>query len=245
MGIDLAYLATDMTDDEFARIVLSSGDFFPGFYRFTLGDRNYEQGQLSPNGLIAAALGGVEYTRDQWMRVTKQRMRSMDTRSMERSDYAIHEMLHDKYIEWMVSASEYDIALIEIDATIDSIQPETTYFFMGSLVRFEYDEFLIGYDTLRGDALICVPMKFTTAKSYIESLYRNRTKDLFLPADVVASLLFVDDIGAVNMNTETLNRLIMCHPNSIVIASNRDRSKHLPIRWAKDIILTEVTSASA
>lgn len=246
MSIDLAYLATDVTDNEFAHIVLSSGDFFPGFYRFTLGDRNYERGQLSPKGLVSATLSNIQYTRSQWMYITKQRLRSMDERSMERSDYAIHEMLHDKYVEWMVSAKQYDIALIEIDNGPSTIFPETTYFFMGALIRFTRDSFHIGYDMLRDKTTLTIPLQFTEAQEYVSELYQDRVCDLFLPADIVAALSFDDnDNGSLSATTETLNRLLMCDANSVVIASNRERSKHLPIRWAKDIILTEVTDEFA
>ena len=60
-----------LSSDEFVKWVLSAGDFFPGFYRFTMGDRNEEKGQLTIPGLLDAYFSGAEYTREEWTRFCK------------------------------------------------------------------------------------------------------------------------------------------------------------------------------
>ena len=42
------------------------------------------------------------------------------------------------------------------------------------------------------------------------------------------------------MTDDSLSRAVISDSNNVVIASNRDVSKHIPIRWAKDILLTDI-----
>ena len=246
MAIDLIKLGTQLTDKEFAKIILSSGDLFPGFYRFTLGTRNHEDGQLSINGLVRVFLSQISigelYDREEWTRYTKIKHDSLDDRNKSRSDYAIYELLDTRYLSWMTTAKTYDIALIEIDNSVEEINTDTTYFFMGSMIRFTESEMLIGYDALRQTSVMSVPIEFGECVEYINSIYtKSQIKDLFLTSDIVASLSFdTEDMGSLHMTDSSLERCMTCHPNSVVISSNRDVSAKLPMRWAKDILLSEV-----
>ncbi len=229
------------SDRELVQTLLSSGDFFPGFYRFTMGDRNYEKGQLTPSGLVGVFLGGHTFNRDRWTAFTRQRHKTANIRSAERSDMAIYELLDVAYYEWMVEAKSYDIAVIEIDNGPDEIALDTTYFLMGSFIRFTDTHVLVSYDLLRGEWLDAYEYPFDEAKAFIKQIYGASTKDFFLPSDCVATLEFDgSDIGELRMSDETVARVLTIHHNSVIIASNRDASAHLPIRWAKDILLTNV-----
>lgn len=244
MAIDLIHLARNITDEEFAKIILSSGDFFPGFYRFTLGDRNYEPGQLSISGMLFAYFAqvstGVFYTRSQWTSYCKIRHAALDDRNKSRSDSAVYDIIDKGYLKWMTNASQFDIALLEIDKSVHSIEQDTTYFFMGSMIRFTSDQLLLGYDVLRNTHIIAVPINFAEIKQYVENIYGENLYKLFNYANLVATLSFDNDIGALSMSDQTVELCLLAYDNSLVIASNRDASKHIPIRWAKDILLTEV-----
>jgi len=244
MAIDLLYLANNITDQEFAKLVVSSGDYFPGFYRFTMGDRNHERKQLSLKGLLACyfdqEVNSKKYTREQWTTYTKERHQFLDARNSSRSDSSVYEMLDQGYLKWMTGAREYDIALIEIDSGVDRIALDKTYFFMGSLIRFEKDSLSLGFDLLRNESVLTIDTDTSELIEYTERMYQSHLKDFFLPADCVASLEMVDDTGTLSMSDKTVARSMTSDSNTVVIASNRDVSKQVPIRWAKDIILTEV-----
>jgi len=244
MAIDLLYLANNITDQEFAKLVVSSGDYFPGFYRFTMGDRNHERKQLSLKGLLACyfdqEVNSKKYTREQWTTYTKERHQFLDARNSSRSDSSVYEMLDQGYLKWMTGAREYDIALIEIDSGVNRIALDETYFFMGSLIRFQKDSLSLGFDLLRNESVLTIDTDTSELIEYTERMYQSHLKDFFLPADCVASLEMVDDTGTLSMSDKTVARAMTSDSNTVVIASNRDVSKQVPIRWAKDIILTEV-----
>ena len=225
-----------ISDEEFVKTILSSGDFFPEFYRFTMGDRNEELGQLTIDGLLAAMFDKPK-DRKAWFKFTKHRLSCADTRNRERSDDAVYELINKKYTEWMLNGDTYDIAVIEIDNGVSSIEVDQTYFLMGSLIRFTKDHLLIGYDMLRDTATITVPINFNDIKEYCNTIYGKHLQDFFLPSDVVASVK--PDSGRVHMTDETMARAMTSHSNSVLIASNRDVSHDLPIRWAKDILLSD------
>ena len=244
MAIDLLYLANNITDQEFAKLIVSSGDYFPGFYRFTMGDRNHERKQLSLKGLIACyfdqEVNSKKYTREQWTTYTKERHHVLDARNSSRSDSWVYEMLDQGYLKWMTEAREYDIALIEIDSGVDRIALDETYFFMGSLIRFEKDSLSLGFDLLRNESVLTIETDTSELIEYTEKMYQSHLKDFFLPADCVASLKMNDNLGTLSMSDKTVARAMTSDSNTVVIASNRNVSKQIPIRWAKDIILTEV-----
>jgi len=244
MAIDLLYLANNITDQEFAKLVVSSGDYFPGFYRFTMGDRNHERKQLSLKGLLACyfdqEVNSKKYTREQWTTYTKERHQFLDARNSSRSDSSVYEMLDQGYLKWMTGAREYDIALIEIDSGVNRIALDETYFFMGSLIRFQKDSLSLGFDLLRNESVLTIKTDTSELIEYTERMYQSHLKDFFLPADCVASLEMVDGTGTLSMSDKTVARAMTSDSNTVVIASNRDVSKQVPIRWAKDIILTEV-----
>lgn len=223
-----------ISDEEFVKTILSSGDFFPGFYRFTMGDRNEEEGQLTIPGLVAAFF---DQKKHDWTAFTNKRLECADTRNRERSDDAVYELIKEKYTDWMLNAGKYDVAVIEIDNGDNKINPYRTYFFMGSLIRFTETHLQVGYDALREKSLLSIPYDYSIVRDYTHKIYGMHLADFFLPADLVATI--DTKTGKVKMSDDTIARVMTAHSNSILIASNRDRSKDLPIRWAKDILLTD------
>jgi hypothetical protein len=209
-----------------------------------MGDRNHERKQLSLKGLLACyfdqEVNSKKYTREQWTTYTKERHQFLDARNSSRSDSSVYEMLDQGYLKWMTGAREYDIALIEIDSGVNRIALDETYFFMGSLIRFQKDSLSLGFDLLRNESVLTIKTDTSELIEYTERMYQSHLKDFFLPADCVASLEMVDGTGTLSMSDKTVARAMTSDSNTVVIASNRDVSKQVPIRWAKDIILTEV-----
>lgn len=245
MSINLLHLAHNLTDEEYAKVILSSGDYFPGFYRFTMGDRNHEDGQLTVKGLTSRYFEQISlnktYSRADWTWFTKKRLKAQDLRNEAHSDYAIYELLDQTYKEWMLSPTEYDIAVIDIDCGVNELKLDQTYFFMGSLIRLSKGKLLIGYDYLRNSSVIEIPVDTDEIIRYTKQIYTENHKEFFLPADLVATVKFdSNQQGTIHMTDDSLSRAIISDSNNVVIASNRDVSKNIPIRWAKDILLSDI-----
>lgn len=231
--------------EEFVEYLLSSGDWFPGTYKFTMGERNTEKDQLSIAGLIAAYFSGKRYSRSEWMRHTLRRHTTVESNPHKLTDEAVYDVVDESYVNWMTKARTYDIAVFEIDSGHEDIEKNVTYFFMGSMIRFTDTSVLIGYDLLRSDWLREISIDFREVQRLVDVMYSDSVKDFFLPCDIVASLTFdEEDVGDLWITDETLTRVSIAHDNSVIYASNRDVSRYLPIRWAKDIILTEVSRDS-
>lgn len=242
MAINLFDLAYNLSPKQYAEIILSSGDYFPGFYRFTMGTRKYEPGQLTVSGLIKYYFNQQttnQYrSRTEWFQKSFERMNSLDGRLKSRSDYSIYELLNNKYKEWIETGSEYDIVVIETHNKKPFVINET-YFFMGALIRFTEDNILLGYDDYRDEYIESIPLTFEESSEIINRIYKDNFSDLFLPSKLIGNIIFKDDVGTLNISDELLNHIFTVDPNSVVIASNRTKSKSLSMRWAKDICLTD------
>jgi hypothetical protein len=242
MSLNLLKLK-NISDLDFCKTIISSGDFFPGFYRFTMGTKKYEKGQLTLSGLIKTyfqQITGKKYTRNQWTNYTIQKHNSLKSRNLSRSDFAVYELLDRSYLNWSTTAKEYDIAVLEINELVEKIKLDETYFFMGSLIRFSKNKFVIGYDFVDNSSLMEIKINIDDLIYYTENIYKNNLKKFFIKCDVIAKLIFNDDVGTLILNEKIINKIQFIDPNSVIISSNRDLSKDLPIRWAKDISLSEV-----
>jgi hypothetical protein len=241
MAINLFDLAYNLSPKKYAEIILSSGDYFPGFYRFTMGTRKYEPGQMTVSGLIKYYLNQQttnQYrNRTEWFQKSIERMYSLDQRLKNRSDYSIYDLLNKKYKEWIETGEEYDIVLIETQNKKSLIADET-YFFMGALIKFTEDSILLGYDNYRNEYVEKIPLDFKESFSIVNRIYGNNFSDLFLPSKLIGEITFQNEIGILNISDDLFNHILTVDSNSVVIASNRTKSKGLSMRWAKDICLT-------
>lgn len=237
MATNLIDLAYNLTPEQYIKIILSSGDYFPGFYRFTMGTRKIEFGQLTINGFIKSYFG-QKRTRSDWMKFMSERLNHLDERLKGRSDYAVYELLDKKYKEWVNNSSEYDIVLVETKNK-KQLEKDTTYFFMGALIRFTDDFVLLGYDDLRHSSAEIINVKYELVEEIINEMYPDNFSDLFLPAEIVGTLMFDGDVGELITNDIVVEKLLMVNEESVLFASNRNVSKKLSMRWAKDICLSD------
>jgi len=227
--IDLAYI----DDLEYAKIILSSGDYFPGFYRFTMGTRKYDQGQMTISGLLKAYFN-QPLTYGELMNYPCKRLEELDDRLKGRSDLAVYELLDEKYKSWMLHANEYDLVLLE-KHNLKDLEVDTTYFFMGALIRFTKDSILLGYDDYRKTTIETINAPFTFVKDYVSKIYSNFS-DLFIPAEVIGTII-IDELVTIDID---IKKLLTTDNSNVVFGSNRDASKNLSMRWAKDICFSEI-----
>ena len=227
--IDLAYI----DDVEYAKMILSSGDYFPGFYRFTMGTRKYDSGQMTISGLLKAYFNQPLSYGD-LMNYPCKRLNELDDRLKGRSDLAIYELLDEKYKSWMLHANQYDLVLLEKN-NLKDLQVDTTYFFMGALIHFTKDSILLGYDDYRKSTVETINVPFIFVKEYVSSIYENFS-DLFIPAEAIGTII-INELVSIDLNLE---KLLTTDNSNIVFGSNRDVSKDLSMRWAKDICFSEI-----
>jgi len=242
MAINLFDLAHNLSPKQYAEIILSSGDYFPGFYRFTMGTRTYEHDQMTVSGLIKYYLNQQttnQYrNRGQWFQKSFERMNSLDERLKSRSDYSVYELLSKKYKDWIDCGDSYDVVVIETHNKKPFLMNET-YFYMGALIRFTEENILLGYDDYRDESVETIPINFNESSEIIDRIYKENFSDLFLPAKIVGNINFVGEMGELKMSDSLFEHTLMVDSNSVVIASNRTKSSELSMRWAKDICLTE------
>lgn len=243
MTINLFELAYNLSPEDYAKIILSSGDYFPGFYRFTMPTRRYEPGQMTVGGLIKLYFNqtttGNLRSRKEWFSQALNRLASLDDRLRSRSDYAVYRLLDKEYKNWVSGAKEYDISVVET-SNKKLFEKDQTYFFMGAMIRFTDNEILLGYDDFRNSSVEKIELDFDKSKKIINEIYPFNFPDLFLPSKVIGSINFDEnDNGILDLTEEYLEYLLTIDTSSVVIASNRSKSQKLSMRWAKDIILTE------
>lgn len=247
MAIDVFDLAYNLSPEDYAKIIISSGDYFPGFYRFTMPSRTYEPNQLTVGGLIKLYLNqittGRRRSRTEWFRKAMERLAALDDRLKSRSDYAVYRLLDKQYKHWITEANEYDVAIIETSHK-KLLEKDQTYFFMGAMVRFTDREILLGYDDFRDVAVERIPVVFEKAEQIVNEIYPSNFVDLFIPARQIGTITFDEkQDGVLDVCESYLQYLFTVDANSAVIASNRTKSQKLSMRWAKDIILTEYDEA--
>lgn len=227
--IDLAYI----DDLEYAKIILSSGDYFPGFYRFTMGTRKPDIGQMTVSGLLKAYFN-QPLTYGELMNYPCKRLDELNDRLKDRSDLAVYELLNEKYRSWTLHANQYDLILLE-KHNLKPLQIDTTYFFMGALIRFTQDSIFLGYDDYRKTTIETIDVPFDFVSEYVTSIY-DKFEDLFIPAEVIGSIN-IDELVTIDLNVE---KLLLTDNNNVVFGSNRDAAKNLSMRWAKDICFSEI-----
>lgn len=241
MAINLIDLAHNLTPEEYAKIILSSGDYFPGFYRFTMGTRKYESGQINVKSFIKTyfdqEVNNKKYLKEEWFNFMIERLNNLDDRIKEHSDIFVYETLKSKYKEWVLCSNNYDICLIETNNKIN-LHKNKTYFFMGTLIRFSSDEILLGYNDFTNEFVEKIPLKYEIVENFLNKIYKSNFSDLFIPAKVIGSLIFSNNIGTLITNDDIINNLYSVDDRSAIIASNNDLTKNMSMRWAKDIILS-------
>lgn len=243
MAINLIDLAYKQSPKDYIKILLSSGDYFPGFYRFTMGTRTIEPGQMSVAGLLKLYFEqettGKIRTRQEWFKKSLQRLDSLDGRLQSRSDYTIYKLLDEKYRSWVTKSNLYEVAVLETNNKKPFLKDET-YFFMGAMIRFCDDRVSIGYNDYNETTVENIPVNFEDVTKIINDIYPENFSDIFIPSKVVGKITFdSNDNGTLQIPEHLLQHLLTIDTKSIVIASNTTRSVGLSMRWAKDITLTE------
>ena len=146
----------------------------------------------------------------------------------------IENPVHWKFTTKKTAENEYDLVLLE-KHNLKDLEVDTTYFFMGALIRFTEDSILLGYDDYRKTTIETIDVPFTFVKDYVSKIYSNFS-DLFIPAEVIGTII-IDELVTIDIDVK---KLLTTDNSNVVFGSNRDASKNLSMRWAKDICFSEI-----
>lgn len=240
---DLCFLE----DTDMMKIVLSSGDYFPGFYRFTMGTQFIGEESLNLGTLIWLYLYQESthhyFHREDWLELQHE-IHDREIAS-ERARNAgnfphVREMFTERMMNWYTEASGFDLIYLDTTKKIDKFEIEKTYYFMGSLVRFENDHFMIGYNDITKQNTIDLKVGESNFFKYLNEVYSNeQISDLFIEAEIVAELLFNDcsQLGKINLDDSKIDSYLLKSIEGKLLAAPIN-SRDLPMRFAKTIRLT-------
>lgn len=230
---------SQLSDREFVKTVFSAGDYFPGTYRYTLGRQRQSHRALTLAGVMRVLAGDGAYTRQQWLAEAERYYQETVREDQAYADVVIQQLVGAPYLDWLLGATHYDLLCLDAEAATPVLQPGESYLFMGCVVRYGNDQVELGVDHHQGRALLTLDYPTAELDAWLNRIYRDSHQDLFLPARVLASLTFSDDVGALAVSEAALmDCLGFTRP--LLYASNGDRARALPVRWARAIALTEV-----
>jgi hypothetical protein len=251
MQIDLSAL-TYINDRDLFKIIISSADLFPGLYRIssswkqTLEQKHYLK-LLPLMEIIFHSEKGRKWTRDQWLAAHNDIFNlsyGKESRNEQREENDIKLLLKNKGYSWYKEPESFSLALIDSETSVTHIEPNKTYYMMGSLLRFEEKRFLVSYDSVSHDFALSLNVGYQEALEYINSTFSSDSlKNLFLQAEIVAHLNFdKENVGTLHYNVATIEELMGRFPPNCPIFASVNRTPNLPIRFAKLIGVSNVIS---
>lgn len=243
---DVAY----MSDEEFFQVLMSSADYFPGLYRYTLGTLPFPYDNLNFQGLFAAFMQqqhfGKQWAHQEWFarqdNIHRMTMEDGRSRNQSREDDALANELTQCAYQRYKAPTLYALAALDLEMPVQEIVPGITYMMMGSHVRFEEEVVHVGYDDATGVSVIELKVPFNVAKDYIETIMSiEDISNLFQYSRVVAHLMFEDGpLGTILTSLETMADWHQF--NSPVFATPLGYFPPIPIRYAKLIGVSNVAS---
>lgn len=239
---DLCYLS----EFNLMKIIFSSGDYFPGFYRYTLGTQVVGDESLNLHTLIWLYLSQQMthsfFSKEDWLELQHEIYdREIASEKARNAGNAPHvrDILNEKMMNWYFNCEGFDLIYIDIESRISELEENKTYYFMGSLISFSDKEVKINENKFSKHTSLNLNVSKDEAFEYIDSTFTKKQKqDLFLEAEIVGQLIFSkDNQGIVKMDEEKLDYYLLKNSNGKLLGVPIC-SKNLPIRFAKTIRLT-------
>lgn len=235
---------------DFLKIIISSADRFPGLYRFTSSWKHelHDSQYLKVLSFVEACFKteiNTKWTRDEWLDVhgkVYDLSFGEKGRNSERKDYNTGEMLRRMSIDWIGRAKSVSLAVIETNFPVTEILPDTTYYVMGSLIRFTRDHTYVSYNHFEGNWYAKLDIGFDDVFGYIRTTFSpDSLSELFFKAEIIGKLIFSDQ-GEANLdfNRDQLNDLLGSFTPNAPIFGTIDYPEILPIRLAKLVGVSNV-----
>jgi hypothetical protein len=227
------------------KMIFSSGDYFPGFYRYTLGTQKVGDESLGLSTLIwlyfEEKLSGKKHHKEDWLELQHE-IYDRDISSNEARNFGnfphVRDLISDRMMDWYFKASGFDIIYLDTENKISSFEKDKTYYFMGSLICYSEGKLKIGYNQLENESVEELEIEFEIVQNYLNSIFSKEDySNLFLYADIIGELKFIDDFGRLKMDEKVIDQLLVKNSEMKVFAAPIE-SRHLPMRFAKSIRLT-------
>ncbi|MEE2671823.1 MAG: hypothetical protein VYA54_08935 [Bdellovibrionota bacterium] len=236
----------DIDDLDMMKVIFSSGDYFPGFYRYTLGTQRVGDESLGLNTLIwmyfEQKMTGKKHHKEYWLDLQHEihdRDVASETARNARNFPSVRNKFSEKMMDWYFKGNGFDIAYQDIYSKVECFERDTTYYFMGSLIRYHNEKLHIGYNQFQSSSALELDVGFDKVQEYLNEIFSpKQLGDLFLYADIVAQLKFgADDLGELVFNEDTLDALLLKN-SDIKVFGAPFHSQNLPMRFAKCIRFT-------
>jgi hypothetical protein len=236
----------DLSDLEMMKMIFSSGDYFPGFYRYTLGTQTIGDESLGLNTLIwlyfEQKMTGQLHSKEDWLDLQHE-VHDRDVASESARNFhnfpEVRKMFAEKMMDWYFKAKGFDIAYIDTETKVEAFRPDIAYYFMGSMVKYENQKLHISYNCMTKESSLTLDVTLAEITKYLgETFKTQQITDLFLETQTIATLEFDDgDEGVLNMNEDLIDSYLIKNSEMKVFAAPFE-SRDLPMRYAKCIRLT-------
>lgn len=236
----------EIDDFDMMRVLFSSGDYFPGFYRYTLGTQRVGDESLSLNTLIwmyfEQKMTGKKHHKELWLDLQHEihdRDVASETARNARNFPSVRKSFSEKMMNWYFEGDGFDIAYQDIYTRVNAFESDTTYYFMGSLIRYENGRLHVGYNQFQKESALELRVRFDQVDKYLNEIFTpQQIGDLFLRAEIVAQLKFdSNDVGELSFVEESLDSLLLKNSETKVFGAPF-HSQDLPMRFAKSIRFT-------
>jgi hypothetical protein len=242
----------NLSNEEMMQMIFSSGDYFPGFYRYTLGTQKVGEESLGLSTMIwlffEQNMTKKRHHKEFWLDLQHEihdRDVASDSARNARNFPEVRKIFSDKMMDWYFKAEGFDIAYIDTELKVQSFQEDTTYYFMGSLINYSDGKLNIGYNSMTKESALSIDIPFNTIQAYLTDTFTEKQiEDLFLESDIVATLKFTKEHeGVLEMDEDIIEKLLLKSPDTKVFGSPIE-SRSMPMRYAKCIRFTNFRRGS-
>lgn len=239
------------SEQDLLKIILSSADRFPGLYRISSSFKNTLDSDLYMKWIhffevtYRTKKNNQQWLRSDWLKAQDSVFDigfGSHSRNEERSEDDLKALLKEKYYDWYTKSNHFCLAVIDNQNPVEEIEVDTTYYMMGSLIRFTQSSVKIGWDQLTQSSYQTIQMPFTETKNFINSIYSPMALgDLFFRSEIVGHLKFDNkNLGYLEFNEQWIESSFhLFNPKSIILGANLYDTK-LPIQFAKPIGVSNV-----
>ncbi len=240
---------------EMAKVILSGADYHPGLWRESPAweqirhDERYMK-WINFLEMLQLSHKGRRWTKSQWGAAhahvhrlaygpkSRGDLQASPSERINASRAAIRRAIRHRFDE----ARSISLVCVDVETAYESLSPGESYYFMGSVLRFDRDRFRVGYDHVKGTATLDLAVGFDEVSDFVaRSFGPRRFSDLFLKAEVVAHVHFSEDDGgrveAGNFDESAWTRFSFSSP----ILAAAEREIQSPIRFAQPLAVSDVT----
>lgn len=245
---------TTPSEEELAKIILSSGDRFPGLYRISSSFKQALEEDIYMKWIdffqvaFLTKTKNRTWSRSEWLKAQSRIFTlafGKNSRNEERAEEDVKKIMRESYHQWFSSANRLRLAVIDTSSPVEDIECGKTYYLMGSLLRFEKESLLVGWDEVAKKAYCNLRVSFDDLQKYIHSIFTPQDiTDLFIRSEVVSHLVFnensesakgelIFELDAVEKSFQEFN------PKGLIFASVI-HDLDLPVQYSKPMGVSNV-----